>query len=166
MERWGKSPPVSRVTGTSCKLYPKQHRPGGYGLLGQSPNRWHRDGQQCPPKIDGCRPQNPAYRRTAGAPFSGRFFLLFRRKTRCFFELLRQRPGKNHLFAPLDCRRGQSFPPGGGFFAFFEEKSSFSGKCAPLVPRRRTNWPQFCQGVHKSFTGKSLKSQESFRYNI
>ena len=123
MERWGKSPPVSRVTGTSCKLYPKQHRPGGYGLLGQSPNRWHRDGQQCPPKIDGCRPQNPAYRRTAGAPFSGRFFLLFRRKNRCFFELLRQRPGKNHLFAPLDCRRGKSFPPGGGFFAFFSEKA-------------------------------------------
>ena len=134
MERWGKSPPVSRVTGASCKLYPKQHRPGGYGLLGQSPNRWHRDGQQCPPKIDGCRLQNPAYRRTAGAPFSGRFFLLFRRKNRCFFELLWQRPGKNHLFAPLDCRRGKSFPPGGGFFAFFQRKVFLFWKPRPACP--------------------------------
>lgn len=65
VERWGKSPPVSRVTGASCKLYPKQHRLGGYGLLGQSPDGWQRDGQQCSPKIDGCRPQNPAYRAAA-----------------------------------------------------------------------------------------------------
>ena len=149
MERWGKSPPVSRVTGTSCKLYPKQHRPGGYGLLGQSPNRWHRDGQQCPPKIDGCRPQNPAYRRTAGAPFSGRFFLLFRRKNRCFFELLRQRPGKNHLFAPLDCRRGKSFPPGGGFFCVFSKKSlPFLGIWPLLSP--------FCGQFARSFVNRFI----------
>ena len=40
VERWGKSPPVDLATGPSCKLYPKQHRLGGYGLLGQSPERW------------------------------------------------------------------------------------------------------------------------------
>ncbi len=56
---------MSRVTGASCKLYPKQHRLGGYGLLGQSPDGWQRDEQQCSPKIDGCRLQNPAYRAAA-----------------------------------------------------------------------------------------------------
>ena len=149
MERWGKSPPVSRVTGASCKLYPKQHRPGGYGLLGQSPNRWHRDGQQCPPKIDGCRLQNPAYRRTAGAPFSGRLFLLFRRKNRCFFELLRQRPGKNHLFAPLDLPPGKIVPAGRRFFCVFSEKAfPFLGMRALLSP--------FCGQFARSFVNRFI----------
>ena len=50
VERWGKSPPVDLVTGPSCKLYPKQHRLGGYGLLGQSPDRWLEAGSNVRPR--------------------------------------------------------------------------------------------------------------------
>ena len=50
VERWGKSPPVDLATGPSCKLYSKQHRLGGYGLLGQSPDRWLEAGSNVRPR--------------------------------------------------------------------------------------------------------------------
>ena len=128
MERWGKSPPVSRVTGASCKLYPKQHRLGGYGLLGQSPDGWQRDGQQCSPKIDGCRLQNPAYRAAAKSKrkrdaFRVSFFLPFLPPDAAervqYLPVLRKRAHQVPVADPCQAilrRQPQLGPDGAGVF--------------------------------------------------